>query len=65
MLQMVGFRTVHVNPSRVLRRIATLIELPAEQLAYAMAIVRTGLENLTIQNTPLLDMLAVALTYVE
>ena len=64
-LQTVGFRTVYVNPCRVLKRIAHLDGLTTEQLSHAITIVRMGLESLTIQHTQLLDTLAVVIAHVE
>jgi len=42
-LQTVGFRMVHVNPCRVLKRIAQVDGLTTEQLSHAITIVRMGL----------------------
>lgn len=62
---MVGFWTVHVNPCRVLKRIAQVHGLAAEQVAHAVTLMRMGLESLVVQHTHLLDVLSIVIAYVE
>jgi hypothetical protein len=64
-LQTIEFRMVHVNPCRVLKRIAQVDGLTPEQLSHAITIARMGLESLTVQHTPLLDVLSVIIAHVE